>query len=367
MKKRLIGTAKIGLLALTIFTLIAGCGKSSTDSKTTKTDSTSIETSETSETIDDNLIKVKQRGIQYDLSEEFQARDNISLARYGTNQKGYRFSSLIFYGQEALDILDIVQENKDISEEEMKVYEEKYNAAVRPLLEIVMVETDEYDKEIASGKTPEDFTTYSPAEEFGVNDGYTYIVSIPDVDNGSLTEDEIKDYQACKEYMQEVKKNLTFVPVELEKTETELGEKMVSFSSTDIYGQPVTSELFSKNKLTIVNVWGTFCSPCIGEMPELESWSKELPEGVQIIGIVGDIENKNDTKHLEEAKIIVESAKVTFTNIVPNDEIKPLLDGVIAYPTTFLVDSTGTIVGEPVMGAYMDLYKEAVEAYLSGK
>lgn len=140
---------------------------------------------------------------------------------------------------------------------------------------------------------------------------------------------------------------------------------MPDFNTEDLLGNAVTNDIFAEADLTVVNVWGTFCGPCINEMPELAEWSDAMPENVQIIGIVGDIAGKEDTEHLELAKTIVDEAGVNFTNIIPNDDLETFMRGIYGYPTTFFVDGEGNIVGDPVIGAYVDTYKNFVEEYLN--
>ena len=137
-----------------------------------------------------------------------------------------------------------------------------------------------------------------------------------------------------------------------------------AFSTRDLNGNVVTQEIFAGKKVTVVNVWGTFCPPCIGEMPELGAWAKEMPEGAQIIGLICDVEGEGDTRHLELARKILSEAHADFVNIYPDEALTKRLDSVEAVPTTFLVDSNGKIIGEPVIGADVAAYRSAVERYL---
>ena len=137
-----------------------------------------------------------------------------------------------------------------------------------------------------------------------------------------------------------------------------------AFSTRDLNGNPVTQEIFAKKKLTVVNVWGTFCPPCIGEMPELGAWAKEMPADVQIIGLICDVEGEQDAEHLDLARKITSEAQVEFVNIYPDEALFGMLNSVEAVPTTFFVDSNGHVVGEPIVGADVDGYRSAVSRYL---
>ena len=70
-----------------------------------------------------------------------------------------------------------------------------------------------------------------------------------------------------------------------------------AFTATDLDGNTATESIFTEKDLTVLNIWGTFCGPCIGEMPELGEWAKEMPDNVQIVGLIIDINGEEDTEH----------------------------------------------------------------------
>ena len=310
------------------------------------------------------VTEVKERGLAFKISHEFTEK-GVELDHYNENVKGYRMITISYYSPTYRKLLDEVldMEPEERTPERTDQYTQEMQAVSRTLMELVMVETDTYEKLTATGKVPEDFTYNAPAEWFGTNGAYTYIISIPELDNGKLNEAEQKEYQKCKAYMQTVKENLSFIPVELESNVTVIGTSIPSFQTEDLYGTIVTDDIFAQKKLTVVNVWGTFCGPCVEEMPELALWAGELPDDVQIIGLVGDIEGKEDVKHLELARTIVEKAGADFVTVIANDDFQDMMDGIIGYPTTFFVDREGNGVGDPIVGADVDAYKTFVEGY----
>lgn len=139
----------------------------------------------------------------------------------------------------------------------------------------------------------------------------------------------------------------------------------VAFSSTDLDGNKITDAIFSEADVTVVNVWGTFCPPCIREMPELAAWQKAMPKNVQIIGIVCDVTSADNAKGISSAKTILKKAGATFTNVIASESLAQLLDGIQFVPTTFLVDKNGNIIGDMIVGAQVAKYKKAVEDYLA--
>lgn len=138
-----------------------------------------------------------------------------------------------------------------------------------------------------------------------------------------------------------------------------------AFTATDLDGSTVTESIFSEKDLTVLNIWGTFCGPCIGEMPELGEWAKEMPDNVQIVGLIIDINGEEDTEHRDLAVDITQQAGVDFTNLIANADFAPILKDVIGVPTTLFIDGEGTLVGDPIIGADVDGYKKFVEDYLS--
>ncbi|MGN1442297.1 MAG: TlpA family protein disulfide reductase [Acutalibacteraceae bacterium] len=144
-----------------------------------------------------------------------------------------------------------------------------------------------------------------------------------------------------------------------------------SFKGQTLDGQEVDSEIFKQAKLTVVNVWGTFCSPCIEELPHLGEIAKEYEaKGVQVIGLVGDVYNQEsqiDSAVVEDAKSIVQDAKADYTHIIPDIELcRVILSNMTAFPTTYFVDSEGNFVDKAVVGAKDKAgWEEKIDAVLS--
>ncbi|MFV0517619.1 MAG: TlpA family protein disulfide reductase [Aminipila sp.] len=136
-----------------------------------------------------------------------------------------------------------------------------------------------------------------------------------------------------------------------EKAEVEkLAGEFKEFETKDLQGNPVTAkDVFSGQDLTVINLWGTFCSPCIGEMPDLGELAKEYSDkGVKFVGIPVDAE---DDKKIATAIDIVEKTKADYLHLLPSKDLYNIyLKGVTAVPETLFVDKTGTIV-KSVKGA----------------
>ena len=131
-------------------------------------------------------------------------------------------------------------------------------------------------------------------------------------------------------------------------------QKFPAFEGKDLDGNPVKSdELFSGNAVTVVNFWFTTCNPCVGELSELDALNKELAEkGGSLIG-VNTFTLDGDETAISEAKDVLAKKGATYQNVyfASDGEAGKFTTNIFAYPTTYVVDRSGNIVGEPIVGA----------------
>ena len=160
------------------------------------------------------------------------------------------------------------------------------------------------------------------------------------------------------------------VEIETKDNEQETDEEpgFDRFTATDLDGNTVTQDIFKDYKLTMINIWGTFCSPCINEMPELGELDKEYKDrGFQVVGIVIDTYDSNGEivqSQVDVAKEIVLQTGADYVHILPSpDIIEAKIKDVTAVPETIFVDSEGNLVGTSYQGAKD---KEAWEEVIDG-
>ena len=131
-------------------------------------------------------------------------------------------------------------------------------------------------------------------------------------------------------------------------------QKFPAFEGKDLDGNPVKSdELFSANAVTVVNFWFTTCNPCVGELSELDALNKELAKkGGALIG-VNTFTLDGDEAAISEAKDVLAKKGVTYQNVyfASDGEAGKFTTNIFAYPTTYVVDRNGNIVGDPIVGA----------------
>ena len=131
-------------------------------------------------------------------------------------------------------------------------------------------------------------------------------------------------------------------------------QKFPAFEGKDLDGNPVKSDdLFSGNAVTVVNFWFTTCNPCVGELAELDALNKELAEkGGALIGVNTFTLDGNE-EAISEAKDVLAKKGATYQNVyfASDGEAGKFTTNIFAYPTTYVVDRSGNIVGEPIVGA----------------
>lgn len=140
-----------------------------------------------------------------------------------------------------------------------------------------------------------------------------------------------------------------------------------SFDAEDIFGAKVSSKVFEENKLTVVNLFTTWCAPCISELPELAKLDKEL-EDIGFIGIVLNI-NEGDgivESALRTAKDLCSDSGAEYPYLIPDESLVEFCRSIYSVPTTYFVDSNGKIVGDPVVGSNTaSEWKEIIEQKLA--
>ncbi|WP_373164420.1 TlpA family protein disulfide reductase [Agathobaculum sp. Marseille-P7918] len=151
---------------------------------------------------------------------------------------------------------------------------------------------------------------------------------------------------------------------------TEQAGVLSSFSATDLDGNTVDQSVLADYDLTMVNVWATFCGPCINEMPDLGELAQEYADKkVQIIGLVSDVLNTDGTiseEQVQTARDIVEQTGASYLHLLPSEDLYGVLGQISAVPTTFFVDSEGKQVGSAIVSAQSkDKWVQTIDAMLT--
>ena len=211
-------------------------------------------------------------------------------------------------------------------------------------------------------------------QEDGKNYG-DFLLSTIESAKDQFTEDELKLLKEAAEKICEIENKLTMIEKKYpeaaqQSTDGAMSvpagsdmttppddgsmQKFPAFEGKDLDGNTVKSdELFSANAVTVVNFWFTTCNPCVGELSELDALNKKLAEkGGSLIG-VNTFTLDGDETAISEAKVVLAKKGATYQNVYfdSDGEAGKFTTNIFAYPTTYVVDRSGNIVGEPIVGA----------------
>lgn len=145
--------------------------------------------------------------------------------------------------------------------------------------------------------------------------------------------------------------------------EEETAPLYITFEGTDLEGNTISQEVFSQSKLTMVNVWATYCNPCLREMPGLGELAAEHDSSqFQIIGIISDVREGEDQ---DLAESLIEQTGANYPHLLVNDSIyRQILTSVTAVPTTFFFDGEGAYLGGVVGSAEKSAWEELINGLL---
>ncbi len=144
------------------------------------------------------------------------------------------------------------------------------------------------------------------------------------------------------------------------------GTAPIVFEAHDTEGNAVSSEIFSETKLTMVNVWATYCNPCLREMPGLGELAGEYAsDEFRIVGVVSDVVEGSDQKTLDYVTDLVEQTSADYTHLLLNESLyRALLTDVSAVPTTFFIDEDGVILDTVVGSMDKSMWEEKINGLL---
>ena len=181
-----------------------------------------------------------------------------------------------------------------------------------------------------------------------------FLMSAVDNAKDQFTEEEYASLKADADKIREIENQIAALPKEetASQSAAENSSTFPKFEGKDLDGNSVDSSLFANNAFTVVNFWFSGCKPCVDEMDDLDALNQRIKEqGGEVIGVNTETLDGN-ADNVATAKKILESAGASYRNIYfdPNGEAGKFALGIMAFPTTCVVDRQGNIVGEPIMG-----------------
>lgn len=346
MKRKILIVLILGILCISM----VACNKSTGEnSKQTKN-----ETEKTEALQDDTTRRFEDLGIEFSLPSKWKNKAQ-SIDAYAILPEENIDGQLI-----VSFILDETMEKARKLDEELSQIPEADKEKISKAAEEIMNLTQEFkelctvvsiDKSKKEGKIQKDlFLKYENKDlidKEGNLEFYLLYNNNPNTDG--LSEKSKKDYEEIYGEIKEFKSLIkVFEPItEQEKLSK---HKKLEFKTKTLDGKEIDSSIFKDSKLTMVNIWATYCGPCIEEMPELQKLYEEVKdENINVIGIVSDTPDVNNE---ELAKKILSKKGVEFANIIPDEKImNTILKDISGVPTTFFVDSEGNIIGDFLVGS----------------
>ena len=270
--------------------------------------------------------------------------------------------------EKEIESLDFEGDPEGAAQKQADISNEFYSVGMFPFLYVAGLKDGiELDAAMDPYFSEDDVTATGELGKAGSYSFY-YIAINPDAAaaayKDSNSEEMLAEYRALTERADEIAAAITVKEPEVPEVPVKIGD-VLTFETTDLDGNPVKSEdLFAGHKVTMINVWGTWCTHCIIELPDLEELSHELEgKGCQLVGLCDDALG-GDEAILTEAKRILEENNVTYTNIVQTEDLQNTLQ-LSAFPTTYFVDSEGKVLTLPVVGRNIDQYRARIEEALS--
>lgn len=155
-----------------------------------------------------------------------------------------------------------------------------------------------------------------------------------------------------------------------QETPTALPEELAGpadFEARDMEGNTVSAEIFSQSKLTMVNVWATYCNPCLREMPALGELAQAYDAGdFQIIGVISDVPENAEEEAIDMAKELIGQTGADYTHLLLNESIyNAMLTDVAAVPTTFFFDENGVLLDTVVGAMEKSSWEEKINGLLA--
>lgn len=142
---------------------------------------------------------------------------------------------------------------------------------------------------------------------------------------------------------------------------------VLGFDAMTVDGEKFTSDSFSDSKLTMINVWATYCNPCLSEMPDLGQIAASYkPEEFQLIGIISDVYEGANEDELEYAKDLIEQTSADYVHLLLGESLySNLVGGVDSVPTTFFVSQQGEVLGYVVGAQSKEVWEEIINEILA--
>lgn len=366
---------KLLILLMMTSLFLFSCNKSSGNDYVV--DQSEIKSNE--EDMDKGTIAIKTSGVKYTLNPEVWGKpfENIHVYNELLEKRDhagdiYGGVKSSFASTEQADAYAKLLMDQTLSEEDKKAELDKVINEFSKMWAINVIADDKMPKDDEGLKA---LTGFDNNEKLASTDGFNYVWSYMNKAEGLTGEDQ-EIYDKLYEDLENVKKSIKVAKPLSVDGESGAAAKF-DFDTKDIYGKDFSAkEYLAEHEYTIMNVWGTFCGPCKAEMPDLAKVYEEYKDKIGFLGVVSDVapEKEGMSEAMKQTrediialgKRIVEDKGCAYPNLIPTQEMNDkFLAAVTGYPTTFVLDKEGNIVGSPIIGAQSyEQFKELCEQFV---
>lgn len=247
---------------------------------------------------------------------------------------------------------EIVEDEKISHEDKVNKIQNEILPQIKVIFALLTLRKDLVTEEMTIEKIlQEEELKFANVQEINRDDKYIYAIALNDGENiEGLSEDDANDYKALVEVAKEIAKEVkTGKPVSAKDSLQAV--KALKFDTLDLEGNQVTSDVLKEAKVTMVNIWATWCPPCKAELPDIGKLAKTYKEkGCQVIAICSDVTDE-DTSTLEEAKEIIADAECDSVIVLrKNASLESIYANIQAFPTTLFFDANGNVIAPVIVG-----------------
>lgn len=334
------------LLAFAVFT---SCTKNEEKDGKNEVEDSSLTL--TKEEEDDNWKYFKEIGFKVHMPKEISnKKDNISARVIGDEEdetspiyKGYLYR---YVSNSTNKAFDKIVADESLSDAEKR---EKINKEVRPRVKDLFALVTLRTPLITEENSIEKILNTNDITVLQKNATFTHaIVFDKGEDLEPLTEEEKSEFHNFMQLAKAITNGAKAGRPIPKKASLQTIEGL-KFKTQDLAGNEVTSDVLKKAKVTMLNIWATWCPPCKAELPDIGELERKYREkGVQVIAICSDVTDEDDSA-LEEAKEIIKDAKCDFLVLRKNKSLDTIYSNIQAYPTTLFFDKNGNILGNMVV------------------
>lgn len=207
---------------------------------------------------------------------------------------------------------------------------------------------------------------YQSIEKLAALDGNNYYMAYNETvstkDHPLLSETDIERYAVYASEIKALKENAAVFPIQQLRTVQGItSEQIQKLQGTDLKGNQIDAGIFQQHELTMVNIWATWCGPCVSELPDLAELYRSLPANTGLLTICS-----NGSEEKEAAGALLEECSAEFVTVCGDEKLRSeVLPNIYSYPTTIFVDRNGQIVGNRLVGAYSaEVYRNEMEKCL---